>query len=199
MLFAERFWPGLADGSITLAFRRWTRPRARVGSRHTTPAGVLEIEAVEVVSAGAVTDHEARRGGFRDRAALLAEIGAGTDDQVHRIAFRHVGTDPRVELRERPLEPDEVPDVVARLDRMDARAGGGPWTRATLAAIAARPEVRAGDLAAALGRERLAFKADVRKLKALGLTESLEVGYRLSPRGISLLEATRVGRERPTP
>lgn len=48
MLFAERFWPGLADGSITLAFRRWTRPRARVGSRHTTPAGVLEIEAVEV-------------------------------------------------------------------------------------------------------------------------------------------------------
>ena len=27
------------------------------------------------------------------------------------------------------------------------------------------------------------FKRDVRKLKALGLTESLEVGYRLSPRG----------------
>jgi hypothetical protein len=34
-----------------------------------------------------------------------------------------------------------------------------------------------------MGRERLAFKTDVRKLKALGLTESLPVGYRLSPRG----------------
>ena len=39
--------------------------------------------------------------------------------------------------------------------------------------IADRPGVRAGDLAEQLGRERLAFKADVRKLKALGLTESL--------------------------
>jgi len=28
----------------------------------------------------------------------------------------------------------------------------------------------------------------VRKLKELGLTESLEVGYRLSPRGRALLE-----------
>jgi hypothetical protein len=43
--------------------------------------------------------------------------------------------------------------------------------------------VRAGDLAAAAGRERHPFKTDVRKLKELGLTESLEVGYRLSPPG----------------
>jgi predicted transcriptional regulator len=39
------------------------------------------------------------------------------------------------------------------------------------------------ELAKALGAERFAFKQDVRKLKELGLTESLEVGYRLSPRG----------------
>lgn len=32
------------------------------------------------------------------------------------------------------------------------------------------------------------IKRDVRKLKALGLTESLEVGYRLSPRGRAYLE-----------
>jgi hypothetical protein len=43
--------------------------------------------------------------------------------------------------------------------------------------------VRAPDLAARMGRETLPFKRDVRKLKELGLTESLEVGYRLSPRG----------------
>jgi hypothetical protein len=49
--------------------------------------------------------------------------------------------------------------------------------------IARRPGVRAADLAAEVGRERLPFKADVRKLKRLGLTEALEVGYRLSPRG----------------
>ena len=32
------------------------------------------------------------------------------------------------------------------------------------------------------------YKTDVRKLKELGLTESLEVGYRLSPRGRAYLE-----------
>ena len=57
-----------------------------------------------------------------------------------------------------------------------------------LALIAERQAVRAGDLADALDRERLAFKTDVRTLKALGLTESLDVGYRLSPRGRAWLE-----------
>jgi len=53
------------------------------------------------------------------------------------------------------------------------------------------------DLAAAAGRERRLFKTDVRKLKKLGLTESLEVGYRLSPRGRALL--TRLGPPAPSP
>ena len=34
-----------------------------------------------------------------------------------------------------------------------------------------------------VGRERDPFKLDVRKLKNLGLTRSLRVGYRLSSRG----------------
>ena len=51
-----------------------------------------------------------------------------------------------------------------------------------------QPEVRAADLAPQFGRERLSFKLDVRKLKELGLTESLPRGYRLSPRGRAALE-----------
>jgi hypothetical protein len=39
--------------------------------------------------------------------------------------------------------------------------------------------------------ERQAFKLNVRKLKELGLTESLEVGYRLSPLGEAFLRASR--------
>ncbi len=49
--------------------------------------------------------------------------------------------------------------------------------------IEANPARRAPDLAAELGRDTASFKRDVRKLKELGLTESLEIGYRLSPRG----------------
>ena len=45
--------------------------------------------------------------------------------------------------------------------------------------------VRAADLARELGTETLVFKRDVRKLKELGLTESLAIGYLLSPRGES--------------
>jgi hypothetical protein len=39
-----------------------------------------------------------------------------------------------------------------------------------------------------MGSETLPFKLRVRKLKELGLTESLEVGYRLSPRGKAVLQ-----------
>ena len=55
--------------------------------------------------------------------------------------------------------------------------------------IAARPGVRAATLAQRLGRDVPPFKRDVRKLKELGLTESLEIGYRLSPRGVAVLAA----------
>ena len=58
--------------------------------------------------------------------------------------------------------------------------------------IAAQPATRAADLAAGFGRETLPFKNDVRKLKNLGLTESLEVGYQLSPRGRAFIEGTGI-------
>ena len=45
--------------------------------------------------------------------------------------------------------------------------------------------------------DMLSFKRDVRRLKELGLTESLEVGYRLSPRGRALL--ARLGPAAPSP
>jgi predicted transcriptional regulator len=41
--------------------------------------------------------------------------------------------------------------------------------------------------------DKVRFKANVRKLKALGLTESLEVGYRLSPRGEAVLRKLEAG------
>jgi hypothetical protein len=43
-------------------------------------------------------------------------------------------------------------------------------------------------LAEEMAMPRPEFKTNVRKLKNLGLTESLDVGYRLSPRGQRVLE-----------
>ncbi|WP_410649572.1 hypothetical protein [Amycolatopsis sp. cmx-4-54] len=52
------------------------------------------------------------------------------------------------------------------------------------------PGRRAQELADLLGREKDPLKLDIRKLKNLGLTLSLEVGYRISPRGAAYLRLT---------
>jgi hypothetical protein len=188
VLFKQRFWEGLADGSITLTFRRWTRPQVKAGGRYVTPAGVLEVEDVREIEPADVTDDDARRAGFADGAEVVGQLRGPEAGHLYRIAFHHAGEDPRVALREdATLPPAEVDALAARLDRLDRASSHGPWTRATLELIASHPERRAGDLAAMVGREIQPFKTDVRKLKALGLTESLEVGYRLSPRGEALL------------
>jgi hypothetical protein len=104
------------------------------------------------------------------------------------MQVRLAGPDPRVALREQAeLGDADRRAIDERLDRWDAARADGPWTRQLLRLIAERPAVRAPDLAASLGRETLPFKRDVRKLKELGLTRSLEVGYELSPRGRAYL------------
>jgi hypothetical protein len=195
MLFEQRLWAGLANGSVTVTFRRWRRPRARAGGRHRTPAGVLAVDAVAEVDLSAITEDDARAAGFASLAALLRQLDRHGDGPVYRVDFHHAGPDPREALRQAGrLSEEELAVLRARLNRLDRAAKGGAWTVATLRLIGERPGVRAADLAAAAGRERLPFKADVRKLKELGLTESLEVGYRLSPRGLALL--ARVGSPR---
>jgi len=172
---------GIAAGEITVAFRRWKRPTVRAGGTLTTRVGVLAIDAVEPVDD--VDEEGAKRAGFADAAAARARLRP--EGTLYRVTFHLAGPDPRIALRERSqLGAAEVEEISKRLARMDAH---GAWTMQTLEAIAERPATRAADLAEALGQERLPFKANVRKLKALGLTESLEVGYRLSPRGRAYL------------
>jgi DNA-binding MarR family transcriptional regulator len=74
---------------------------------------------------------------------------------------------------------------------MDRRSATGVWTGRVLALIAAEPGRRAADLAGRMGWQTPVFKTHVRRLKALGLTESLAVGYRLSPRGERLLASLK--------
>jgi hypothetical protein len=189
VLFERRHWAGLADGTITCTFRRWRRPQARPGGRYRTPAGVLLVEAVDLIEAAAISDDEARLAGFPGRAELLRQLDRRGDGPVYRVRFRFAGPDPREQLRRADRLPEEESARLrGRLARLDRASRRGPWTMPVLRLIAERPGVVARDLAVALGRDRASFKADVRKLKELGLTESLQVGYRLSPRGRALLE-----------
>ena len=192
-----RISPGELDevvaGRIDLAFRRWDRARLLVGTRMRTRVGLVEVTSVDQVDPDGLTEDDARRAGAADLATLHRGLSAAPERPVFRVGLRFAGEDPRAVLRRTPPTPAEVTALQARLDRLDRAASGGPWTAATLAVIDAHPERRAPELAAELGRPTAEFKRDVRKLKELGLTESLDIGYRLSPRGEAVVDAARRG------
>jgi hypothetical protein len=184
MLFTKDAVPGLADGSITVTFRRWTRPQAKAGGRYRTWGMLLEVVDLRLVEAATITDAEAMLAGEPSAAALLRRLGEDSHRPIWRVQFRCVGADDRIERRnDIELDPGRRAELQSRLDRFDRASPTGPWTTRTLRLIAAYPGVVSTALARQLNVERQPFKINVRKLKELGLTESLEVGYRLSPLG----------------
>ena len=188
MLFRPSTLQGIADGTVTRAYRTWDRPRVRAGGRQRTPAGVVAFDAVEPVSRESLTDADARSAGLADLDELLGLVDRRTGT-IYRIDLHLAGPDPRVALRESTPDDAEVAELLRRLERLDRASRHGPWTEAVLRAIGDQPGRRAADLAASFGRERDPFKLDVRKLKELGLTESLRPGYRLSARGRAVLRS----------
>ena len=83
----------------------------------------------------------------------------------------------------------DIETLGRRLERLDAASRSGPWTLAALRLIESSPAVVARLLAAQAGQDTQPFKANVRKLKALGLTVSLGTGYELSERGQEYLDS----------
>ena len=183
MLFKMDTLAAVREGRVTLALRRWKRPSVKAGGRLLTPIGELAIETVEAITLDQVTESDAADAGFDSLPAARAAVAKG-EGEVHRIRFHLAGADPRITLRA-DAEGD-LADTLKRLARLDAGTRGA-WTQTALDLIASHPAIRAGDLAPRLGWDTPTFKVHVRKLKALGLTESLEVGYRLSPRGEAVL------------
>ncbi|MFA4082518.1 hypothetical protein [Mycobacteroides salmoniphilum] len=206
MLFEPRLRAGIHDGTISVAYRRWKRPQVKVGGRYRvgsdrirsravglrvsgssmTEFDFIEVDAVDEIAAHDIEDADALLAGYPSAAAARSDVGASGADPLYRLVFRKIAmADPRATLASSAvLSADDVANIDARLDRMDRSATAGPWTREVLREIARRPEVRAKDLESCLRWPDVAtFKVHVRKLKNLGLTLSLPVGYRLSPRG----------------
>jgi hypothetical protein len=185
VLFEMRFRDAVQDGSVTVTFRRWKRCQAIAGNRYRTAVGIIEVDAVDVIDASKITKADATRSGYPSADAVIADLRGTEDLPIYRVRFHAVqGPDPRDELaHSADLDDADIEDLDRRLARLDRASAHGPWTMQTLALIANHPARRAGDLAEIVGRAREPFKLDVRKLKNLGLTLSLEVGYELSPRG----------------
>jgi hypothetical protein len=152
---------------------------------------------VDVVEPSSVDAAQARAAGYASAGELLADLRGDPAVPVYRIQLRRIdGPDPRDELaHSASLTDADVAAITARLARMDRSSTRGPWTGAVLALIADRPDIVSTILAEAMGWERQDFKLHVRRLKELGLTLRLDVGYRLSPRGESYLNYLRAGEQ----
>ena len=188
MLIKREDLEAIKAGRVSLAFRRWRRPTVRAGGRLRTSVGELGIDAVDLVTEKEITDLNAHRAGFSSREELLAELRKWRDDSLYRIRLHFAGADPRVALRRNVKVPlREFKQIENALRRLDSTNSHGSWTVQILRNIAAHPGRSAAELAAAIRAEKDWLKLNIRKLKALGLTESLSVGYRLSPRGKVIL------------
>lgn len=192
MLFDMEFRDGVRDGTITLTFRSWKRRQARPEAIHRLWGDTLiRITAVDTVAVGAIGASDAKRAGFESRDQLLTYLrnGPGGDladeVEVYRVAFEYAG-----DIVDTPVAvgDTDVAAAVAKLRGMDRRSKHGAWTIATLKLVETMPATLASRLAAKAGRDVAKFKADVRRLKYLGLTRSLPVGYELTELGRQVLE-----------
>jgi hypothetical protein len=190
MLFQRRFHERIVDGEIRCTVRIWQRPHAKVGGRYGLGRGAVVVDKICETRLDDITPALARRCGFESLVDLLKVAKHGPGERVFVIDFHYDG---KAGARPTPatdvVSAGEIGELVQRLEAMDRRSRMGPWTLATLRAIEARPGVLAAKLAGDLGRPRDELKRDVRKLKVLGLTFSLEVGYRLTPKGKALVAA----------
>jgi hypothetical protein len=189
MLIKDDVIEKIKSGEITVLFRRWSRPGAKAGGSQMTQGGVIGIDKVEVVTEDEITELDAREAGYGTKENLLDKLSY-RDDPIYRLRVFFQGADPRIAMREN-LKDDDLKEVISKLDKLDKNSKRGPWTQSYLQVIADMPNTHSSLLADYLGLSVPEFKPWVRKLKALGLTESLHPGYKLSPRGVKVLEALR--------
>ena len=132
MLFPKRVWVGLADGSVSVAFRYWKRPTVKSGGTLHSAVGVLAIDSVDRMAIRAITPAEARAAGYESRARLLADLAKyrAPGTRLYRITFHYEREDPRRALRENDrLGPSEPSDGAGGSCTAGTSATRGPTTR----------------------------------------------------------------------
>jgi hypothetical protein len=191
MLIKNKILEEIKDGSISVIFRRWKRAGVKAGGTQMTQLGVLGIDSVKVVTEKQITEKDAKAAGFESKKDLLADL-YDRDEDIYRIGVHWVGEDPRKALRaDNKLSSKELDEIIGKLKKLDQGSQRGNWTQLYLQMIHDQPNTHAKILAESIGLSIPTFKPWVRKLKALGLTESLRPGYRLSPRGEKVLNELR--------
>ena len=97
MQFSAELRDRVADGSITVSYRLWSRPKVKVGGVYRSGDVTIEIDDVELLPFSSVTDDDLACTGEPDLESLrrrAAHAGPILDDTlVYRVAFHVVVMD----------------------------------------------------------------------------------------------------------
>jgi hypothetical protein len=92
--FSPELRDRVADGSITLSYRLWSRPKVRVGGRYRTAGVVIEVDDIDLVPFSSITVDDLALTGESDLETLrqrTAHAGPVDDDTfVYRVEFHVV-------------------------------------------------------------------------------------------------------------
>jgi hypothetical protein len=84
----------VADGTITVSYRLWSRPRVRVGGVYRSGFVMIEIDEIELLPFSSITDEDLARTGESDIESLrrrAAHAGPVHDDTLlYRVEFHVV-------------------------------------------------------------------------------------------------------------
>lgn len=191
LMFTSDDHQRVANGEITVTWRLWKYAHVKAGKTYPSGfpfGGSTVVEDVREVRAADITDADAHEAGHPDARALIDFARSHTGREVspetilYRVQFHF-------DERSPPGPKYSLEQVSKRLERLDKASLAGPWTLSTLRLIESNPGVVSRELAPQIDLPRADFKTNVRKLKALGLTLSLPVGYELTELGQTYLDS----------
>ena len=82
MIFQGHTLTAIAEGRVTLAFRRWRQVRVRAGGTLRTAVGIVGVTSVEPIDTAAISNEEARQAGCASRSARVDELAKYQDGQL---------------------------------------------------------------------------------------------------------------------
>jgi hypothetical protein len=89
--FSRELRDRVADGTITLSYRLWSRPQVKAGGVYRSGDVMIEVEDIELVPFSSITGDDLARTGEADLEALrrrAAHAGPIHDDTlVYRVEF----------------------------------------------------------------------------------------------------------------
>ena len=91
MQFSPELRELVADGTITVSYRLWSRPQVKVGGVYRTASVTIEVDDVELLPFSSITDEDLALTGEVDLESLrrrAAHAGPIHDDTpLYRVAF----------------------------------------------------------------------------------------------------------------